>query len=383
MNTGRASGLHDLLRESASDLYQEAPCGFFSVLLDGTLVRGNQRMADMLGTTVRDLGRGNLRIHDFLAVGSRIYWETHVHPLLLMQDGVDEIALDLRTDGGKVPVLMNAVLRRDPSGEPIGIRATVLDASERRRYERELLRARSAAEESARLKGEVMSMVSHDMRSPLASISMAGDLLKATPLSEDQSRIVGILTSSTTKLLQLVDDILEFGSLEAGKMHLERKPLDLGKLLDELVCEVSVAAARKGLLVQTIVDDHIPSDLLGDSIKLGRILTNLLGNAVKFTDSGSVRMTARLVDSDAHHATVAFTVRDTGIGISEEQQERIFEDFTQADDDIPRKYGGSGLGLGICKRLVALHGGEIEVESTLGGGSSFSFEVTFDRAGGG
>lgn len=361
------------------ELYAKAPCGYLATKPDGTILRANERFAMMVGQSVDELV-ATARFHELLSIGSQMYFETHVRPLLHMQGFVDQIALDFRGSHDIVPALVNAIVRFDDTGKPARIDAIVVDATERRRYEREIVAARNQAEEAARIKGELVSMVSHDMRSSIAAIATVGELLECSGLSVDQAKYVRILRTSTGNLLGMIDDVLDYGRLEAGRMHLERKPFDLRKSIEILAEEIRVQAERKGLMLRTTIDDRLPSSLLGDRIKIGRILGNLLGNAIKFTDEGCVRLDLRLAQVDAESIVVEIEISDTGIGIPDDRLGNIFEDFIQGDDDIGRRYGGSGLGLGICKRLLELHGATLRVKSEPGRGSSFRFRLRLDLA---
>lgn len=380
MTPVEASKKRDLLADTAENLYEQAPCGYLAAAADGTIVLANQKIADMAGLAVDDLV-GRVRMQELLTTGGRIYYETHVAPLLLMQGHVEEIAVDLRGSDGAMPVLLNAELRRDTAGEVIGIHASVLDATERRRYERELLAARNHAEEAARMKSELISMISHDIRSPLAALSTVGELLELSPLNDEQVKYVRILKSSTRNLLRLVNDVLDLGKLEAGRMRLDKKPVNLRQLVEGLIEEARIEADRKGIAFHVDIDPRLPDRLLADAIKLGRILSNLMGNAVKFTDKGEVSVSLQLLAVDGTYARVRFEIRDTGIGISKDQLQRIFEDFTQGSDEIGSRYGGSGLGLGICKKFLLLFGAELDVDSTPGEGSRFTFELDLEQTG--
>ncbi|NNE61130.1 MAG: PAS domain S-box protein [Woeseia sp.] len=374
-----ATGKHALISETAEELYDQAPCGYLSADADGMIIRANRKVADLSGRSVEEM-TGQVRLQELLTVGGRIYYETHVGPLLLMQGHVEEIALDIRGPDGAVPVLLNAELRRRSSGEVIGIRASVLDATERRRYERELLAARNQAEEAARMKSELISMVSHDIRTPLAALSTVGELLELSSLDEDQAGYVRMLKSSTNNLLRLVNDVLDLGKLESGRMRLVKKPVNVRQLVSGVADEARVEAERKGLRFDVDIDSGLPSRLLTDAIKLGRVLSNLLSNAVKFTERGEVSMAVRLLENEGDHVRVRFTVRDTGIGIQKDQLECIFDDFTQGSDEISYRYGGSGLGLGICKKFLALHGADLSVDSAPGERTSFYFDLDMEQA---
>lgn len=369
----------ELLEETSDQLHEEAPCGYVSTLPDGTIVRVNRWVTRVLARPREEL-LGGVRLQELLTIGGRIYWETHVAPLLRMQGHVEEIALELEGAERRVPVLLNAVLLRDEAGEPLGMRSSLLDVTERRRYERELLAARDEAEEAARIKGTLFSMVSHDIRSPLSALVSAGELLEETELSPEQERYVRVVQRSANSILELVDEVLSLGKLEAGHTRLERKPFELCSLVEGLAEELRLRAEDKGLKLDVEIAEDVPSRLMGDPIKLGRVLTNLIGNAIKFTERGSVRVSVSRVQATEESATLLFVIRDTGIGIAEDELDHIFDDFTQGSEQICARYGGSGLGLGICKKLLGLHGSHLKVTTRPDRGSTFSFELTLDRA---
>jgi PAS domain S-box-containing protein len=367
--------------ESAEDLYENAPCGYVSSLPDGTIVRVNQTFLAWTGYSRSDL-LDTTRLQELLAPGGRIYWETHYAPLLRMQGKVGEIAAEIvRADGVRLPVLMSSVMRTDAAGQPALLRTMIFDASQRKEYERELLRARTAAEAADRAKSEFISVISHEIRTPLNAIVGVAHLLGMTGLSDPQKKYVRTLRSSSDSLLALINDILDFSKIAAGKVKIEERPLDLRQLVHGIIVGMQVRVDEKGIALKLHFDPGIPARLLGDPVKISQVLTNLLGNAVKFTEKGHVALVVDLVRWQGDEVALRFEVRDSGIGIPADRLPHIFEDFTQASYDIGMKYGGSGLGLAICKKLVELHGGRIEVASEPGKGSVFAFELTLKVGG--
>jgi PAS domain S-box-containing protein len=364
---------HAALEASAEELYDGAPCGYVSTAPDGRIVRANATLLRWTGYTAEEL-IGRRRFAELLTRGGRIYYETHYAPLLRMQGAVGEIALDLvRRDGATMPVLAHSAMRSDAAGQPVVSHTTLFDARQRREYERELLRARERAEAADRAKAEFISTVSHEIRSPLSALMAVGYLLESTEPSEKQQKYLRILRSSSENLLNLVNDVLDFSRLEAGRLQLDERPFDLRPLLEELAGAQRVKADEKGVRLELIVDARCPEKVIGDRVKVGQILTNLVGNAVKFTEAGSVIVRVAPREVTARDALLDFAVSDTGIGVSPERLPHIFESFTQASAEVTARYGGSGLGLAITKRLVELHGSELRVESRLGEGSVFSF----------
>jgi PAS domain S-box-containing protein len=364
----------ELLQESAEDLYENAPCGYLSALPDGTIVKLNQTFLAWTGYRRDDLV-GRKRFQDLLTAGGRIYHETHYAPLLRMQGWVREIAVDIVcADGRRLPALINTVLKNDTAGQPLLARTTVFNATDRREYERELLRQRRRAEEADQAKANFISTVSHEIRNPVSSILGIAELLgMAGPLAPRQQELIRLLRLSSENLLSLINDILDFSKIEAGKSSLEERSFDLRRAIDGVVQPLRLEAERKGLTLASRVDEQIPESLLGDPVKIGQVLINLVANAVKFTAEGVVTVEARVLELAAEAASIELRVTDTGIGISPQQLPHVFDDFSQASYDIGLKYGGTGLGLAISKKLVELQGGQIAVYSELGRGTTFSF----------
>ncbi len=369
-----------LLEESAEDLYEHAPCGYLSALPGGFIVKVNQTFLTWTGYRREDLV-GRKRFPDLLTAGGRIFHETHYAPLLQMQGSVREIAVDLVcADGSKLPALINSVLRQDAAGRPLLVRTTVFNATDRKEYERELVRERQKAERATQAKADFISMISHEIRTPLNAIMGVAQLLGMTELSPKQEKFVRILHSSSENLLGLVNDILDFSKIESGKMSLEERSFDLRQLVHGIVQNLQVRAEEKGVAFTAQVDDGLPDRLLGDPVKIGQVLTNLVGNAIKFTPRGLVTVTLAVREVEADALAIAFAVADTGIGIAPDRLPHVFDSFTQASYDIGLKYGGTGLGLSISKTLVELHGSRLEVASELGRGTTFSFTLRLKKA---
>lgn len=365
----------ELVGETAADLYENAPAGYLTTLPDGEIVKANETFARWTGHAKDTLIRQR-RFQDLLTVPGRIYFETHVSPLLRMQGEVSEIALDIRcVEGAVLPVLINAVTRGGTPGAPGGYRITVFNATERRRYERELLAARRRAEEAAHAKSDLLAMLGHDIRTPLGAITNVARLLEATEPTPQQRPLVGILRRSSDSLVVLINDILEYSRLEAGKLRAEERPFSLRSMLEDLKATIGVRAAEKGLDFSVELDETVPDLLFGDAVKILQVLTNLAGNALKFTNEGGVAVSVRALALEGGRVKLELVVRDTGIGIANDQLRNIFEEFTQANAEIGLKYGGTGLGLAISRKLLALFGSAIRVESTPGRGSSFAFEL--------
>ena len=375
MTDRTGSPASDVLSESAEELYEHAPCGYLSTLPDGTVVRINRRLLDWIGHG-RDYFTSGLRFQSLLTIGSRIYYETHCAPLLRMQGVVQEIALELtRADGRVLPVLMNAAERRDDAGMPVLHRITLFDATARRRYEHELLLARRKAEAAARDKAELIAMLSHDIRNPLNALMGVVQLLERSELTAAQGRWVRVLRSSSDSMLALLNHVLELSKAESNSFALSEAPFSLHEVVREVATTFEAPAREIGLELRALVDDAVPHALRGDPIAMRQILTNLVGNAVKFTEQGAVTVTIRTEEIAADAATLFFTVSDTGIGMAPEVLDRIFTAYTQANSETAVRFGGTGLGLTITRKLLAMHDSRISVESTPGQGTTFSFRL--------
>ncbi len=264
----------------------------------------------------------------------------------------------------------------DETGAISGIVISLQDISDRKRAESELAEAKQAAEAANRAKSDFLANLSHEIRTPITAILGYADLLSTPNLSQrEQRNHVQTIRRNGVVLMQLIGDVLDLSKVEAGRMEIEKTDCSLRQIIEDVVLLTQVRAAEKGLDLRVDFEYPLPRTLRTDPVRLRQILTNLVGNAVKFTDSGDVRITVRC--SPQMHAAprIQFAVADTGIGMSPQQVSRLFQPFTQADTSTARRFGGTGLGLTISKRLAELLGGEIRVQTERGAGSTFTLTI--------
>jgi PAS domain S-box-containing protein len=386
----------EALRESEGRFrgtFENAAVGISHTGLDGRWLRVNARFCAILGYTVEEA----LRLH----------WQDVTYPADLPASAEHLTALlrgerrsyslekrYLRKGGSVIWGQLDVSLQRDAAGKPAYAIAVTQDISERKRLEDELRQAMQAAEAANRAKDEFLANVSHEIRTPMNAILGMTELALDTELTDDQRQCLTTVKSAADNLLGILNDLLDFSKIEAGKLELVPADFSLRGAVGDTLRALAARAHKKGLELISELRPDVPDALVGDAGRLRQVLFNLVGNAIKFTDAGEVEVrveeargreppeSAREAPPGAHaprspEAFLRFAVRDTGIGIPKDQQERIFRAFEQEDTSTTRRYGGTGLGLTIASRLAALMGGAIAVESEPGRGSTFAFTARF------
>jgi two-component system, sensor histidine kinase and response regulator len=393
--TGIRSTLHDIternrmeagLRESEEryrDLFDNAQDAIYVHDLNGVYLSANRAAENLVGYTRDEILGKN--IIDFMAPEHAEQIRTNLQ-LKINGKGLTSYEIEvIGKDGRRVPVEVSTRLIYE-DGRPVSVQGIARDITERKRIEQDRLQladdlknARDAALESVRLKSEFLANMSHEIRTPMNGVVGMTGLLLDTDLSADQRDFAETIRSSGDALLTIINDILDFSKIEAGKLDFETLDFDLRNAVEETVDLLAEQARGKQLEFASLIYRDVPTRLRGDPGRLRQVLTNLVGNALKFTEHGEVIVRAEKENETETTVTIRFTVSDTGIGISEAAQTTLFQAFTQADGSTTRKYGGTGLGLSISKQLVEMMGGQIGVTSTPGQGSAFWFTSKLEK----
>ena len=367
-------------------LVQNAVDGIFQTSPDGRYLNANLALAKMYGfDTVDELLASRTDIEHQLYVDPK--QRDRFEELLNRNDKIDHFDSEVyRKNGRKIWISENARAVRDPStGELLYYEGTVEDITARKQAEKDLNEANSAlaaardvAIESARAKSQFLANTSHEIRTPMNGIIGFARLLLDTPLNPEQREHADTVLHSAQNLLKVLNDILDFSKIESGKLAFENIEFDLRPIVEDTVELLVEIAQARGVEVATRIDHGLPAMLRGDPGRIRQVLTNLLGNAIKFTQKGEVTVGIEVLEIQGERCRIACWVRDTGIGIEPAALGRIFQEFTQADGSTTRRFGGTGLGLSISRELARRMGGDIEVSSEPGHGSTFTMTGVFE-----
>jgi len=357
------------------NLFNSVLVGVFLLTPEGNVIEANSRLIAMFGfadlESLKRVNFGDLWTHPGELVGLRAIIER--------EGAVENVEVEFsRPDGGTVWCALSSQIIYDAAGKIDHYEGVSVDITERKLAEEELNRARDAALEGVRIKSEFMANMSHEIRTPLNGIIGMNELLLDSDLNSEQFEFAKTAAECGNLLMTIVNDILDFSKLIEGKVIFERIVFDLTTVLESTIESFAEKAHSKGLELILAIAGNVPAIVLGDSHRLRQVLNNLVGNALKFTESGEVAVSVSVQGQVHDKITIRFGVRDTGIGIPLAAQAALFNAFSQADASTTRKYGGTGLGLTISNKLVAGMKGKIELESAVGAGSLFYFSAVFD-----
>jgi two-component system, sensor histidine kinase and response regulator len=351
--------------------------GVWLVDNDAVTLVANPALCTILGRRQEEIV--GHRIFDFVDEENSRIFDAQLEERKKGKSGVYEISLQ-RPDGVNVPCLFNATPFLDEKGVKTGTSALVTDITARKQAEEQIRRAKEIAEEATKAKSDFLANMSHEIRTPMNAVIGMAHLALQTELTAKQADYLQKIQRSAHSLLGIINDILDFSKIEAGKLQMESVDFSLDEVLDNVSTVVAVKVHEKELEFLINTSRDVPLALVGDPLRLGQILINLCNNAVKFTQEGEILISTKVVEKDEEWVRLQFRVRDTGVGLTEEQKGKLFFAFSQADTSTTRKFGGTGLGLTISKRLVNMMGGEIWVESEPGKGSDFIFTAKFGLA---
>ncbi len=367
-------------RDKYQNILESIEDGYVETDLKGRLTFFNEAVGGVFGYTVADLGQRDNRSYMDEENAEKVY--SAYNHIYRTGEPNNSLQYEVITRTGLRRHIESSVsLMRDDLGNPSGFRGVVRDITSRKAFESELIQARKRAEEATRAKSDFLANMSHEIRTPMNGIIGMYTLLQSTELTDDQVEYVNAGKQSADGLLTIINDILDYSKIEAGKLDIECFDFNLRSTIDDLISLPASRAHAKGLEFLYHIDHEVPSLIKGDPGRLRQITLNLVMNGVKFTTQGEVALFVSLEKESDTHVQLRFAVQDTGIGIPKPDQARLFRSFQQVDGSTTRKFGGSGLGLAIAWRLTELMDGDMGVESVPGKGSTFWFTINFAKAG--
>lgn len=355
-------------------LFDGATIGIVNVDVKGMILDCNEQFCEDIGQSRDELR--NMPIFEVLTPNDKEIAKAQFKRLA--EGEIDHYRGERRfihPSGKPLWMTVNVSALLDSQGQFDSAVMSMVDMTELKLLSDQLLVAKDEADAASKAKGDFLANMSHEIRTPMNAIIGMSQLCLQTELDKKQKNYVEKIERASQSLLSIINDILDFSKIEAGKLDIESVPFQLDTMLEDLSDMFSEKAAHKQLELLFAVAPNVPRHLFGDSLRLGQVLINLMNNAIKFTERGEVLLSLNLVEQQNDDVTLRFSVRDSGIGLTDEQQTKLFKSFSQADTSTTRKYGGTGLGLAICKQLVELMGGSIGVESQFGHGSTFYFTV--------
>lgn len=359
------------------NLFENSNDAIYVSSINGEFVQINQAATDLFGYTREEMiGMNALKLYANYEDRKRF------QDVMAEQGAVSNYEVKLiRKDETTLDCILSTTIRRDSKGQAIGYQGIIRDISEMKRNE-ELTTAKELAERSASLKQKFLANMSHEIRTPMNAVIGMSNLLEseAKNFTPSQHKYLRGIRNASEHLLVIINDILDFSKIEAGKLEIENVPFSLHEVLQNVSHTFKYKAEQKDITLQLHTEESLPDMLLGDPTRLMQILLNLVSNAIKFTDEGSVEIEVGVLQEGSKHVELVFSVIDTGCGIPEGRLEVVFDSFSQISRDTTRRFGGTGLGLTITKKLIEMQGGTLSVRSKVGQGSTFSFVLKYPKS---
>ncbi|WP_235299564.1 PAS domain-containing hybrid sensor histidine kinase/response regulator [Portibacter marinus] len=360
-------------------LLRDAPCGYLLLSSRGDIVYANDTFLSWMQYERSEI-EDQKKFQDFLPIGHRLFYETQHLMKLRLQGEVNEVNYSLRRkDGGLKETLINSKVVKGELDKVSQIQLIIMPFSERITYEKELLKAKKASEEAAHSKSNFLATMSHEIRTPIHAIINASKILDHFEPQGEQKELLDVIHSAGDHLLKLINSVLDLSKLEAKVMAPVSKSFNMSDLLEQLVKIYRPLAKINQVMLTSEIDPNLKTELVSDEVKINQILTNLIGNAIKFTKNGTITIFVKVQGETSDQIHLRIEIRDTGIGMSESEVQKVKDPFTQANSEIYSLYGGSGLGLSITNRLLEVLGSNLQIESTKGQGSTFWFELSVDK----